>query len=163
MVLLEELENVSFLRNFSPPCFKQIAMLAQLKEYEAGTGLFAEGEDTSWIFIVLQGDVVLEIQVPGAGSVAVQHVGPGELLGWSPVLGLGPMTAGARALTRCRLAALDAGQIQTLCQRDPWFGVEFYRHIAVTLANRLSATRRQLSDMRRPRSKAGKQTGHSGK
>ena len=30
MVLLEELENVSFLRNFSPPCFKQIAMLAGL-------------------------------------------------------------------------------------------------------------------------------------
>jgi CRP-like cAMP-binding protein len=144
MLLLEELENVGCWRNLSPVYFQRIAALAQLKEQAADTVLFREGQSSPCIYFVLQGKVVLEIKGADGGVIPVFEVGPGELLGWSPVLGPGPMTATARTLTRCRLAALDAAQVLDLCARDPEFGVEFFRCLAAALARRLSATRWQL-------------------
>ena len=82
--------------------------------------------------------------MPGHEPARLQTAGPGELLGWSPVLGLGPMTATARTLTPCRLIAIDAGRIVELGKQDPLFGNEFLRRTAIALAKRLNATRLQL-------------------
>jgi hypothetical protein len=51
-------------------------------------------------------------------------------------------------LTPCRLAALDAGQIRALAERDTRFGMEFFRSMTTALAERLRATRLQLPDPR---------------
>jgi CRP/FNR family transcriptional regulator, cyclic AMP receptor protein len=97
---------------------------------------------------VAEGEVILEIKVPSIGVVRVHQVGPGDLLGWSPILGRSRMTATARALTPCRLLALDAEQVCALAERDPRFGMEFFRSMASALADRLRATRLQLPDPR---------------
>jgi CRP-like cAMP-binding protein len=86
----------------------------------------------------------LEVTLPGHEPAQLQTAGPRELLGWSPVLGLGPMTASARALTPCRLVAIRADRIRGLSREDPLFGIEFLRRTAVNLAWRPNATRLQL-------------------
>jgi CRP-like cAMP-binding protein len=144
MIPLEELESVSLLQQFTPAYVKQMASLAWLLEFQADQLVFAEGQPEGLVYLVLKGDVVLHIKVPDAEGIQVHRVGPGELLGWSPVLGRKAMTATARAVTRCRLAALDAGQIRDLGERDPRFGMEFYRCLAGALAERLHATRLQV-------------------
>jgi CRP-like cAMP-binding protein len=94
--------------------------------------------------------VGLEIKVPDSGGIQIHRVGPGELLGWSPLLGRRAMTASARALTRCRVAALDAGQLAAAWEQDPKFGMAFFRCLAAALAERLHATRVQLGGGRHP-------------
>jgi hypothetical protein len=54
------------------------------------------------------------------------------------------MTAMARTLMRCRLAALDAGQLRQAWQQDPKLGMECLRRIALAVARRLDACRRQM-------------------
>ena len=76
------------------------------------------------------GNVALEVRVTGGSEQRVNTVGPGDLLGWSPVLNQLPMTAGARALTPVRLIALDAAKVLALCQQDPRFGFTFMRRTA---------------------------------
>jgi CRP-like cAMP-binding protein len=73
-----------------------------------------------------------------------QTVGQGELLGWSPVLGLGVMSATARAITPCYALALNVDEILSWSDKDPKFVLEFMRRVAITLARRLNATRLQL-------------------
>jgi CRP-like cAMP-binding protein len=148
MVLLDELEDISLLQHFPADYRKQLAALAMPRAYEAGDCIFREGESKRTIYLVTEGSVALEIRVPDIGVVRVHRVGPGGLLGWSPVLGDGPMTATAFALTTCRLAALDAEQIRTLAEQDPRFGMEFFRAMSIALAERLRATRLQLPDPR---------------
>jgi CRP-like cAMP-binding protein len=148
MVLLDELENIGFLRPLSAVYREQIASIARPKACEAGTIIFREGQNERQVYLVLSGEVGLEIRVPGIEVVQVHRVGPGDLLGWSPVLGRGAMTATARALTRCRLTALDAEQIRALAERDTRFGMEFFRSMSTALAERLRATRLQLPDPR---------------
>ena len=148
MVLLEEFEDIALLQKFSPLYRKQIALLATSKAFLPGSCIFQEGDHERYVYVVAEGEVTLEIKVPSIGVVRVHQVGPGDLLGWSPILGRGWMTATARALTPCRLIALDAEQVCSLVERDTRFGMEFFRSMASALADRLRATRLQLPDPR---------------
>jgi CRP-like cAMP-binding protein len=148
MVVLDELEDLNLLRHFSTGYRKRLASMAEPKVCPAGDCIFREGQNERKVYLVVEGEAALEIQVPGIGVVRVHRVGPGELLGWSPVLGHGSMTATARALTHCRLVAFDAEQIRTLAEHDTCFGMEFFRAMSIALAERLRATRLQLPDPR---------------
>jgi CRP-like cAMP-binding protein len=154
MVLAEDLDNVAFLRQFTPAHQRKLAGLARLKEYQPDDVLFAEGEHCPEVYIVLDGEVGLEIRVPSCGVIEVHRVGPGGLLGWSPVLGGGPMTATAISATRCRLAALSADAIVALADREPHFGLEFFRCLSAALAERLRATRLQIPESARDKFRA---------
>jgi CRP-like cAMP-binding protein len=145
MVLPEEMGSIAFLRNLSESYLEQIAAMARLQEHEAGAVLFGEGEDSPFISFILSGEVRLEIEQRGGGPITIYTAGPGELLGWSPVLGRGPMTATARVSARCRLAVLDAGRVLGLCERDPRFGMAFLKQVGVFLSDRLHSTRRCLA------------------
>ena len=148
MILLDELEDLSLLRHFSPIYRKLLAAMAEPKACQKGDCIFREGQNEHKVYVVVEGEVALEIRVPDLDVVRVHRVGPGDLLGWSPVLGRGPMTATARALTPCRLAALDAERIRALAERDTRFGLEFFRSMTIALAERLRATRLQLPEPR---------------
>jgi CRP-like cAMP-binding protein len=137
------------LQPFAAAYLRQIAGLAQLVEHDAGEVIFAEGQPERFIYLILKGAVALDIKVPDFEDIYVHRVGPGELLGWSPLLGRRAMTATARALTRCRLAALDAERVAELAEKDPRFGLEFFRAVAGALAERLHATRLHLAANRR--------------
>jgi CRP-like cAMP-binding protein len=99
------------------------------------------------VFVVTAGTVALEVNGQDHRPRRFQTVGPGELLGWSPLLGPGPMTATARALTDVTVVALDAPAVLALCDRDPRFGFQFMRRTAAAIAARLAATRLQLLDV----------------
>jgi CRP-like cAMP-binding protein len=145
MVLPDELQDVELFQDIPPAYVTRIALLAGLKEYPPESVIFREGEQSPCVYFVLRGDVSLEVAVAGRGPVPVATVGPGKLLGWSSVLGLGPMTATARCTGWCRLAVLRADQVLGLCDDDPKFGMAFMRRMAVALANRLAASHRHLS------------------
>jgi CRP/FNR family transcriptional regulator, cyclic AMP receptor protein len=145
MILPEGMENIEFMQNLSPTYAGLIAMAVQIKECPPGTVLFRERQECLYIYFVLRGTVSLEIEASPQKTVEIQTLGPGELLGWSPVLGMGPMTATACTTDSCRIAALAVDRLLALCDGDPQFGMAFMRQIAVALAKRLKATRSRLS------------------
>ncbi len=72
------------------------------------TLLFKEGEDHGRIYVIWRGGVVLDMHVPGRGQVRILSLGPGDLLGCSPMCGETRMTA--RATTHADTVALvDSG------------------------------------------------------
>ena len=58
-----------------------------------GTVLFHEGEASPFIYFILSGEVRLDIEYVDGERVTISTAGPGEMLGWSPVLGGSAMTA----------------------------------------------------------------------
>jgi len=144
MVIQEQLDKLSFCQGLSKEYQQRYVSLGEFRTYQPGECLFAEGQSSAEVYLLAMGQVELETSVPGQGLMHVQTVDAGELLGWSPVLELGVMSATARALTPCFVLALDAAQILTLAEEDPKFVLDFMRRTAVTLARRLNATRLQL-------------------
>lgn len=149
MVPLETLKDIRFLQDFSDDHLQHLASLAEIQEFPAGGVVFREGQSSSSMYLVIRGNITLEINVPTRGAMQFQTVGPGELLGWTPVLGLGPMTATASAQAPSTLLVLNAAQIRSLCASDLSFGFALMQRIAQVLASRLSATRLLLMDLYR--------------
>jgi CRP/FNR family transcriptional regulator, cyclic AMP receptor protein len=145
--ILEILRGLRFLHGVGDEVLSTIASVAELREVPAGTVVFREGQSEAHIYLVVTGGVALEIRLTGRDAKRIQTVGPGELLGWSPVLGQISMTATARVVEATKLIAVDATQLATLCEHNPKFGYEFMKRTALALATRLSATRLQLLDV----------------
>ncbi len=144
MLVLDKLDQLNFCKGLSFEYQRRLFAAGEIKEYQPGERLFFEGQNSKEIYLLADGQVILETSIPGQDPMRLQMVGPGELLGWSPVLGLGVMTATARAITPCHLLALDAERILSMAEEDPKFVLEFMRRVAITLARRLNATRLQL-------------------
>jgi CRP-like cAMP-binding protein len=149
LMILDTLRTIRFLDDLNDEDRHKLAAMARLERYPPETFVFREGERPGRIFLVAEGSAALEIRLPEHGGRRIQIVGPGELLGWSPLLGPFPMTASARTLSPSRLIVLDAPQLLALCHHDPRFGFALMRRTATALAQRLSATRLQLLDVYR--------------
>ena len=142
------MKHLQFVQDFSDDHLRQLAEMAQLKEFPADEVVSARGN--------------CHLGVPGRPGqrgpgiqgalprhMQFQTVSAGDLLGWTAVLGPGPMTATALVQTPSTLLVLNTAQIRAWCAGDPSFGSAFMQHLARALATRLSATRLLLMDLYR--------------
>jgi CRP-like cAMP-binding protein len=150
MALAEEMVAVKTLRGLSEAHLQKLAAMAQRRECPGGTVLFREGEACPFIFVLLSGEVALEVTIRERAPATIYLAAPGELLGWSPVLGRQAMTATARVTSPCRLAVLEVARVNDLIQKDQTFGVAFLRQLVLIVSDRLSATRHCLASVRDP-------------
>lgn len=143
----EALREGAFSRSIPERAREELARICAVETFPADTLLFKEGEDHARIYLIWQGSVVLDMHVPGRGQVRILSVGPGELLGCSPVCGERRMTA--RATTHLETVALviPADQLMALCLHDHEVGYHVMREAACAMQRRLLATRLQLLDL----------------
>jgi CRP-like cAMP-binding protein len=142
--LVDILREIRFLHDLGPMHLEQIAKLARVRDFHDAEVVFRQGDAAQHIYLVVYGNVSLEICAAGAGCKQILTLGPGELLGWSSVLEQTCYTARARALEATRLVEINVAQLLTMCNHDPQFGYELMHRTALALAKRLSATRMQL-------------------
>ena len=145
--LLAQLRDIEFLDGVEDKLLTQIAEVSRAVDFAAGAVIFREGDPATKLYLVIDGNVSIEICAPGVGCRRILTVGPGELLGWSPVLEQTQLTATARALAPTKAIEISASQLLTLCEHDTRFGYELMRRAAGALAKRLNATRLQLVDV----------------
>lgn len=144
--LFAALRSLAFFRGMSDPQIQALANLAKPVEFPAGTVIFSECEPATHCYFIVSGSVLLEI----CGSdqcTTILTVGPGELLGWSTLLGASRLTATARCQGPTQVFELIGSEVIALCDSDPVLGYKLMRCIAQTLSGRLTATRLQLLDL----------------
>ena len=141
------LREMQFLRDVSEELIGQLAAVANTADFESGAVIFRQGEEAKTLHLVVTGRASLEICAPGVGCKRILTVGPGELLGWSPVLEQSRLTATARAISPTQTVQLNGQQVLEICEQNPRFGYEFMKRAAPALAKRLNATRLQLLDV----------------
>src|SRR5690349_3786128 len=105
--LLPTLRSLHLLDELPDDQLSQLAGVCRTELIPAGTVIFRQGDAGSTIYFVCEGTVSLEICAPGVGCRRILTVAPGELLGWSPLLGQDHMTATARALAATTVVAAD--------------------------------------------------------
>jgi len=145
--LVETLQDIDFLRDVSREHLEELATVASLRDFNATEIVFREGEIAEQVYLVVSGNVSLEICAPGIGCKRILTVGPGEILGWSALLDQPRLTATARTMTATQLVELDAAPLLAICEQNLQFGYEFMRRTMLALTTRLSATRMQLLDV----------------
>jgi CRP-like cAMP-binding protein len=146
-LLLATLQGVQFLRGIPRETIEKVAEISQLCDFEDHEVIFREHEPADSVYLVVFGEVCLELCTTRLGCRRVLSVGAGELLGRSAILEVPHMTATARAVQTTRLVRIDAKGLLDLCDNDPQFGYEFTRRALDVQSHRLQKAWKQMLDI----------------
>ncbi|MGE5336720.1 MAG: cyclic nucleotide-binding domain-containing protein [Gemmatimonadota bacterium] len=145
-------DNLPLFRQFQTQKMDKLRMLARRLRFEPGQTIFREGDASSLFYVVVSGHVALELG--GAGpALRVQIVGPGDEFGWSALLPGRGKHFQARTMDAVEALAFEGSELLAVCREDPAFGFELMQHLLGLVADRLAATRVQLSDFYSPHAK----------
>lgn len=133
-----------FFEGMKPEHLEVIVGCATDATFESGQILFREGEPASKFYFIQSGRVVLEAHELADGTVPVQDLGAGEVLGWSWLFPPFVWHFQARALEPTGAIVLDGAHLLVVAERNRDFGYELMKRVAQVLIHRLQATRKQL-------------------
>jgi len=136
-----------FFKDLNPQYLQLAVGCAANVRFDAGQFLFREGEEANHVYLIRQGRVALEISVPGRGSLTVQTLEAGEILGWSWLFPPYRWHFDARAVELTRAIALDATCLRSKCEEDHHLGYELLGRFSHILMQRLQNTRLQVLDL----------------
>jgi CRP-like cAMP-binding protein len=130
-----------------PRCLEGIIECATPYQFRAGQTLFREGDEADKFFILRNGRIDLEISAPTGGSMSVQSVRGGEILGWSWLFPPFRWHFDGRSVENGEGLSVDAACLKATFETDPDLGYHLMTRFARVLMQRLQATRRQLLDV----------------
>jgi CRP/FNR family transcriptional regulator, cyclic AMP receptor protein len=146
--LTHALQSIPWFLELKPFQIDRLSKVASIRQLTANEELFHEGNRSDNFFILLEGKVAVEIQVPSRGATRILVAEPLDILGWSvltPVVR--QRTATAFALEPSRLIVFEGEALRHLCDEDHDIGYFLMRRVANVVASRLLITRLQLYDV----------------
>lgn len=165
MVSPELIRRYPFASGLSMDQISTLAKVGNEKTVEEGHYFFQEDEELNDFYLVVEGAAAIVFEVPERDvehkiseqftrelktkDVVISTVGPGNLLGWSGLVPPHMATAGAKALTDCRVVAFDCRELRKAFDEDCEFGYRMMQKAAQIIGKRLRDTRVQsLADYR---------------
>jgi CRP/FNR family transcriptional regulator, cyclic AMP receptor protein len=137
------LQDHSFCRGFWPDHVVRLASMASEARFQPGELIFREGDHSSFFYLLVSGNVALEVVPPGR-PVRVATLVAGEVLGWSSLTGENGKQFQARALEEVHALAFDGARLRHACESDFALGFVLMRAVLAVMAERLHAIRVQL-------------------
>ncbi|GIH03504.1 hypothetical protein Rhe02_15710 [Rhizocola hellebori] len=106
-----------------------------------------EGQRAEHFWLIGEGVVALDIDVPGRGSVLIERLSPGSVLGWSWMFPPYRWHFDATAERHTRAIQFHGSEVLRLCREDPAAGFDLMQRFVAVLVERLQATRSRLLDI----------------
>jgi CRP-like cAMP-binding protein len=115
--------------------------------FTPGERIMREGDPADAFYVIREGAVALETDVPGRGAVVLQTLHDGELLGWSWLVPPYRTAFDARSLGTTHAIALDGACLRGKCDADPALGYALLKILSTVFVHRLQDTRLRLLDL----------------
>ncbi|MEO8080425.1 MAG: Crp/Fnr family transcriptional regulator [Caldimonas sp.] len=138
-----------FVAEFRAEHKARLAGMATQVRFAADQVVFREGDDYSVLYLLEEGMVALELEVPGH-VLRVQTLYGGDIFDWSALLPHAGKHFQARALEPVTALAFEGEMLLASFKSDPEFGLAFMLRLMGVVSERLRATRMQLLDMYSP-------------
>jgi CRP/FNR family transcriptional regulator, cyclic AMP receptor protein len=115
--------------------------------FDAGKMILREGEDANYFYLIRAGKVSIQLMTPNKGSVIIETLDEGDILGWSWLVPPYTWHFDAKALQLTRMIALDGKCLRNKCESDHHLGYELLKRFGDIMVKRLESTRLQLLDI----------------
>jgi CRP/FNR family cyclic AMP-dependent transcriptional regulator len=138
-----------FAAGFEPEHRSRLAEMTRQVHFEPNQIIFREGDDYSVFYLLVEGMVALELEIPGH-VLRVQTLYAGDVFDWSALLLHAGKHFQARALDRVTALAVEGEELLASFKTHPDFGLAFMLRLMGVVSERLRATRMQLLDMYSP-------------
>jgi CRP/FNR family transcriptional regulator, cyclic AMP receptor protein len=142
------LHRIPWFLELSQPQYDRLAGICSFIELEPGEFLLKEGDREDFLFILIEGQVALEVEVPTRGQVAFFTAEALDVIGWESLTPIvRQRTASARAVKRSQLIGLQSKLLDQLCEEDHEMGYVIMKRVANVVASRLLTVRLALMEI----------------
>ena len=145
--LADELAANPVLGDLRPDFLELIAGCCVNVAFARGERVISAGERADHFWIIRNGRVDVELHGAARGTITIDRLEPGEILGVSWIAAPYVNEFDATAVEHGSAIKVDAACLRGKCTDDPELGHELYRRFATMLKSRLRATRLQLLDL----------------
>lgn len=142
--LSEAIMKHPFFHGMKPEHLAVLTEGAKAAAFKAGDVLFREGEPANQFFLIQSGKIALEAHEPANGTMPVQTLGTGDVLGWSWLFPPFVWHFRARAIESVNVIVLNGAHLLATAERRHDFGYELMKRVAQVVIRGLQATRKQL-------------------
>ena len=142
-----ELIEHGFFLDLPEPFVRGLSRDAELFVFAEGDTVLSYGDPASHLFLILSGMASLELHTPKGGSVMIETMGSGSVLGWSWLLPPHRWRFDAHAREPLRLIGIPAQVLRDSCEAAPDVGYLVLKRMVAVLSRRLEAARIQLLDL----------------
>lgn len=141
------LHDHPFFAGLDPQTLTLVAGCAVNAHADAGEYLYREGGEADRFFVVRHGRVAVEVHDPAGGTVVVDSVGAGEVLGWSWLVPPHRWQFDGRAVEPTDVIAFDGRCLRDKCDADPALGYALLQRVSHVMYERLQSARVRLLDL----------------
>jgi CRP/FNR family transcriptional regulator, cyclic AMP receptor protein len=146
--LIETLKNIPWFFELKPASFERLSSIAELCDLPCGKILYHEGERAIDFYILVTGQISIETQIPHHGCVCTFTAGALDVVGWSCLTAFTRQrTSSARAITDCRLIAMNGEKLRQMCDEDHDLGYIVMRRLTNIIVSHMLTTRLHLYDL----------------
>ncbi len=148
---MKQLENIIIANeNFKtllPEHIEQLASRASIIDLETGAFIFCQDGRADHFYMITKGSVGLEIHASGWGTVTLQSLRSGDLLGWSWMFPPYRWHFDVKTLESTQVIAFDAATVRDHFKKDSDFGCQVMKIVATNMMDRIVAARLQILDL----------------
>jgi CRP-like cAMP-binding protein len=143
----EKLKSVQLFRNFSAPMLAEFAGYFRKVSAGAGDVLFKEKSEGDALYIIVEGEVVIEKALDSEGSEfkTLAILSAGDFFGEMAVIETQPRFAQARAAKAAELYEVGRQQFFSFIKEHPEAGASLFGEIMRTISRRLQHTSSELT------------------
>ncbi|MBE0699626.1 MAG: cyclic nucleotide-binding domain-containing protein [Anaerolineaceae bacterium] len=146
--LVTVLQHLPWFNGMNPNQLEQLARIATIYNFEPGDLLFSEGDRDDSLYVLLEGQVTMEIEVPTRGQTAYYIAEMLDIIGWSSMTPIvRQRIARARATQASLVLGFNSKLLQQLCDDDQEIGYVVFRKLANVVANGLLTMRLCLMEI----------------
>jgi len=133
MISLDFLEKVEVFKEFNDEQLTMVQSCSELAEFQRGERLFAEGDDSAHLWIVMEGQVDLRFDVPGISPTkvdTVSFISEAQVFGWSSLVPHYKYRLSGYCTSRkCKVCKVDKNLLADLFEQDPKAGYQVMSHL----------------------------------
>jgi CRP-like cAMP-binding protein len=144
MAVEKRLESQDVFGFLLPKQVHAISEAAQAIGVQAGEAVYSQGEPADFMYVVLDGEVMLRLPGRGGVSVPIDVVGAGAMFGSCMCFDIATYSTTAQCISDARLLKIRASAIKKLMDDDPRMGYALQRRISQIYFRRYLDTMRKL-------------------
>jgi CRP/FNR family transcriptional regulator, cyclic AMP receptor protein len=156
MVTVQDLHGFRLFAGLAENELSGIATLCRRQIYGCNSVIFDPETPSKDIFLVEQGNDVIQIEIPlggHEGKMVIHTLSQGETLGWAALGSQHTKTATSRCLERASVLAIDGKDLMQLLETNNHVGYLVMRNLADIISTRLAYTtvafRHEMRKMRK--------------
>jgi len=149
------LEAQPFLKGMTAQQLELLAKDSVPAEFRAGEWILNEGSNANRFYLIVEGQVEVESKALEGEAVAIQTLGPGDVLGWSWLFPPFYWQFGAWAATPTKAICFYGTHLRQVCEANHDLGYELMKRISEIVIQRLQAVRRKLVEQNNHRPPPG--------